>query len=254
MEEAQELLAEARKQRNTAAETARKAVTAARDSAPPKPRYAEQAMDGLAEYEVIQTHIAGGVVKGAAGIVNFARSVNPTDPYNITHPAEYALALNNTAAGLVRVANDPWGTGKQMIDGFMKDPAEGFGRLLPDLALTAATGGAGAGVKGARVVKEAADLASDARNLERAAPDGTHNRPDNERTSAGTDPVDLASGRMYLPQTDVVLPGVLPLAFTRRVESGYTAGRFFGPSWSSTVDERLEIDANGVIHVTDDGL
>ncbi|NED08226.1 type IV secretion protein Rhs [Streptomyces sp. SID6648] len=254
MEEAQSLLAEARKQRNTAAETARKAVTAARDSAPPKPRYAEQAMDGLAEYQVIKTHIAGGVVKGAAGILNFARSVNPTDPYNITHPAEYALALNNTAAGLVRVANDPWGTGKQMIDGFMKDPAEGFGRLLPDLALTAATGGAGAGVKGARVVKEAADLASDARNLERAAPDGTHNRPDGERTSKGTDPVDLASGRMYLPQTDVVLPGVLPLAFTRRFESGYTAGRFFGPSWSSTVDERLEVDANGVIHVTDDGL
>ncbi|MFI1573897.1 putative T7SS-secreted protein [Streptomyces anulatus] len=254
MEEAQSLLAEARKQRNTAAETARKAVTAARDSAPEKPRYSEQAMDGLAEYQVIQTHIAGGVVKGAAGIVNFARSVNPTDPYNITHPAEYALALNNTAAGLVRVANDPWGTGKQMIDGFMKDPAEGFGRLLPDLALTVATGGAGAGVKGARVVKEAADLASDARKLENAAPEGTHNRPDGERTSGGTDPVDLASGRMYLPQTDVVLPGVLPLAFTRRVESGYTAGRFFGPSWSSTVDERLEIDANGVIHVTDDGL
>ncbi|MEU2572057.1 putative T7SS-secreted protein [Streptomyces anulatus] len=254
MEEAQSLLAEARKQRNTAADIARKAVAAARDSAPEKPRYSEQAMDGLAEYQVIQTHIAGGVVKGAAGIVNFVRSVNPTDPYNITHPAEYALALNNTAAGLVRVANDPWGTGKQMIDGFMKDPAEGFGRLLPDLALTVATGGAGAGVKGARVVKEAADLASDARKLENAAPEGTHNRPDGERTSEGTDPVDLASGRMYLPQTDVVLPGVLPLAFTRRAESGYTAGRFFGPSWSSTVDERLEIDANGVIHVTDDGL
>ncbi|WP_079181484.1 putative T7SS-secreted protein [Streptomyces sp. Tue 6075] len=254
MEEAQELLAEARKQRNTAAETARKAVTAARDSAPPKPRYAEQAMDGLAEYQAIKTHIAGGVVKGAAGILNFARSVNPTDPYNITHPAEYALALNNTAAGLTRVANDPWGTGKQMVSDFMKDPAEGFGRLLPDLALTAATGGAGAGVKGARVVKEAADIASDARKLENRTPEGTHNRPDHERTSKGTDPVDLASGRMYLPQTDVVLPGVLPLAFTRRVESGYTAGRFFGPSWSSTVGERLEIDANGVIHVTDDSL
>ncbi|MFJ6806079.1 putative T7SS-secreted protein [Streptomyces anulatus] len=254
MEEAQSLLAEARKQRNTAADIAGKAVTAARDTAPPKPRYAEQAMDGLAEYQVIQTHIAGGVVKGAAGILNFARSVNPMDLYNITHPAEYALALNNTAAGLVRVANDPWGTGKQMIDDFMKDPAEGFGRLLPDLALTIATGGAGAGVKGARVVKEAADIASDARNLERAAPEGTHNRPDGIRTIQGTDPVDLASGRMFLPQTDVVLPGVLPLAFTRRVESGYTAGRFFGPSWSSTVDERLEIDANGVIHVTDDGL
>lgn len=131
MTEAQELLAEARKQRNTAAETARKAVTAARDTAPQKPRYAEQAMDGLAEYQVIKTHLAGGVVKGAAGILTFARSVNPMDLYNITHPAEYGLALNNTAAGLVRVANDPWGTGKQMLDDFMKDPAEGFEPAAP---------------------------------------------------------------------------------------------------------------------------
>ncbi|MFD6279316.1 putative T7SS-secreted protein [Streptomyces sp. NPDC060209] len=257
MEEAQQLLAEARKQRNTAAATARSAVAAARDTAPKKPRYAEQVDDGLAEYEVVKTHFGGGIIKGTAGLVTFARSVNPTDPYNLTHPAEYALSLNNTAAGLVQVANDPWGAGKQMVTNFMKDPAEGFGRLVPDLVLTAATGGAGAGVKGARVAKELADLAQDANKARRLvddAPEGTHNRPDSERTAEGTDPVDLASGRMFLPQTDVMLPGVLPLAFTRRVESGYTAGRFFGPSWASTVDERLEIDANGVIHVTDDGL
>ena len=257
MEEAQRLLTEARKQRNTAAETARTAVAAARDTAPKKPRYAQQVKDGLAEYEVVKTHFGGGIAKGTAGLVTFARSVNPMDPYNLTHPAEYALSLNNTAAGLVQVANDPWGAGKQMVTNFMKDPAEGFGRLVPDLVLTAATGGAGAGVKGARVAKELADLAQDANKARRLvddAPEGTHNRPDGERPTGGTDPVDLASGRMFLPQTDVVLPGVLPLAFTRRCESGYTSGRFFGPSWSSTVDERLEIDANGVIHVTADGL
>src|SRR5690606_41338664 len=39
MKEAQEILAEARKQRNTAAETARTAVRAARDMAPDKPSY-----------------------------------------------------------------------------------------------------------------------------------------------------------------------------------------------------------------------
>ncbi|MGY3682658.1 RHS repeat-associated protein [Streptomyces sp. TE33382] len=257
MDEALELLAEARKQRNSAAGTARSAVTAARDTAPPKPRYAEQAMDGLAEYQVMKTHFTGGVLKGAAGIANFVRSINPMDLYNLTHPAEYATSLNSTAAGLVQVANDPWGTGKQMVTDFMKDPAEGFGRLVPDLVLTAATGGAGAGIKGARVVKEAADLATDANRARRLvddAPEGTHNRPDSIRTIQGTDPVDLASGRMFLPQTDVILPGALPLTFTRRCESGYTAGRFLGPSWSSTVDERLEIDATGVIHVTADGL
>ncbi|GGZ05105.1 hypothetical protein GCM10010300_56330 [Streptomyces olivaceoviridis] len=72
--------------------------------------------------------------------------------------------------------------------------------------------------------------------------------------SKGTDPVDLTTGKMYLPQTDVTLPGTLPLQLTRRVESGYHLGRWFGPSWSSTLDQRLEIDAEGVVHITEDGL
>ena len=75
-----------------------------------------------------------------------------------------------------------------------------------------------------------------------------------DRPSGGTDPVDLATGRMFLPQTDITLPGSLPLVFRRRFESGYRAGRWFGPSWSSTVDQRLEIDAEGVVFVCEDGL
>jgi hypothetical protein len=67
--------------------------------------------------------------------------------------------------------------------------------------------------------------------------------------SRGSDPIDFATGRMYLPQTDVALPGALPLVFRRRVESGYHLGKWFGPSWSSTVDQRPEIDSEGVVHV-----
>ncbi|MFE6282252.1 putative T7SS-secreted protein [Streptomyces sp. NPDC057877] len=253
MQDAQDILAEARKQRNTAAETARTAVRAARDKAPAKPSYAEQLRDGLGEAQIMGDHVGGGIIKGTAGLLNFVRSVNPMDPYNLTHPAEYATSLNSLAAGLVVAANDPVGTGRQMVSDFMKDPYEGFGRLIPDLALTAATGGGGAAVKGVRVAADAADAAR-ARNLLDNAPDGTHNRPDTTRTTDGTDPVDLASGRMFLPQTDVAIPGILPLTFTRRTESGCTMGRFLGPSWTTTVDERLTIDAIGVIHVTPDGL
>ncbi|MGW6542368.1 putative T7SS-secreted protein [Streptomyces massasporeus] len=253
MQEAQDILAEARKQRNSAAETARTAVRAARDMAPQKPSYAEQLAGGFQEFQIMGDHVGGGIIKGTAGILNFVRSVNPVDPYNITHPAEYATSLNSLAAGLIVAGNDPVGTGKQMVSDFMKDPAEGFGRLIPDLALTAATGGGGAAVKGIRIAEEAADAAR-ARKVVDDAPDGTHNRPDGERTTDGTDPVDLASGRMFLPQTDVEIPGILPLVFTRRTESGCAVGRFLGPSWTSTVDERLEIDAIGVVHVTADGL
>ncbi|WP_333778526.1 HNH/endonuclease VII fold putative polymorphic toxin, partial [Streptomyces sp. IBSBF 3136] len=80
-----------------------------------------------------------------------------------------------------------------------------------------------------------------------------HSREDDAVEGCG-DPVDVATGKMFLPQTDAALPGVLPLILKRRVESAYHQGRWFGPSWSSTLDQRLEIDAQGVVFVTEDGL
>ncbi|MFI5797383.1 DUF6531 domain-containing protein [Streptomyces sp. NPDC051677] len=67
------------------------------------------------------------------------------------------------------------------------------------------------------------------------------------------DPVDVATGRMTLPQTDLTLPARLPLMFSRHFESSYRAGRWFGPTWTSTADQRLEIDTEGVIFVREDG-
>ncbi|MGW0667769.1 putative T7SS-secreted protein [Streptomyces sp. NPDC002746] len=253
MKDAQDILAEARTQRNSAAQTARTAISAARDMAPKKPSYSQQLRDGAEELQVMGMHLDGGIIKATAGTLNFVRGINPMDPYNLTHPAEYVTNLNSLAAGLVVAANDPTGTGIQMAKDFMKDPAEGLGRLIPDIALTIATGGGGAAVKGVRVADEAAEAAR-LRRLVDDAPEGTHGRTDVKRVSKDTDPVDLATGRMYLPQTDVTIPGILPLVFTRRTESGLTIGRFLGPSWTSTVDERLQIDAIGVLHVTADGL
>ncbi|MFI6275844.1 putative adhesin [Streptomyces sp. NPDC050988] len=83
---------------------------------------------------------------------------------------------------------------------------------------------------------------------------GAYNRLRNVVRSKGSDPVDMATGAMYLPQTDVELPGVLPLSFSRRVASDYRCGWWFGPTWASTIDQRLEIDAYGVVFVTEDGL
>ncbi|MFW6690477.1 DUF6531 domain-containing protein [Streptomyces sp. MAR4 CNX-425] len=68
-----------------------------------------------------------------------------------------------------------------------------------------------------------------------------------------TDPIDLATGEMYLPQTDIELPGLLPLTFNRRVGSSYRCGRWFGPTWTSTVDQRLETDEQGIVYITEDG-
>ncbi|MEU7643595.1 DUF6531 domain-containing protein [Streptomyces huasconensis] len=82
---------------------------------------------------------------------------------------------------------------------------------------------------------------------------GAYNRVKSKVKGCG-DPVDVATGQMFLQATDVTLPGTLPLAFTRRMASGYRSGGWFGPSWTSTLDQRLEVDEDGVVFVTEDGM
>ncbi|WP_419998354.1 putative T7SS-secreted protein [Streptomyces boninensis] len=253
-EAAEQMLAEARRQRNEAQERVAAQVRTAADEAPPMPSYRQQLAAGQLQGMVEGEHRLGGVLKSGADAVKFIRGINPIDPYNATHPAQYLTGLSDTAAGLVLAANDPVGIGKQMVTDYMRDPEEGKGRLIGDGLLAVGTGGAGAGAKAANTAKRLSEMANKARGgLKRHGPDGP-SRTDGQRPHQGTDPVDLATGRMFLPQTDVNLPAAgLGLAFTRRVESGWNLGQWFGPSWTSTLDERLEIDPEGVCFVGADG-
>ncbi|MEV4612213.1 RHS repeat-associated core domain-containing protein [Kitasatospora sp. NPDC049258] len=81
----------------------------------------------------------------------------------------------------------------------------------------------------------------------------TEGRPQDTRCGGG-EPVDMATGRMYIDQVDAALPGSLPLLFTRGFDSGYGAGRWMGERWVCTFDERLEIDAEGVVHIRPDRI
>ncbi|MEU2232235.1 RHS repeat-associated core domain-containing protein [Streptomyces vietnamensis] len=56
------------------------------------------------------------------------------------------------------------------------------------------------------------------------------------------DPVDVATGEMILTHTDLSLPGTLPLVLRRTHLSGYRFGQWYGHSWASTLDERIELD------------
>jgi len=66
------------------------------------------------------------------------------------------------------------------------------------------------------------------------------------------DPVDVVSGWMLTDATDLELPGTLPLVLRRAYASGYTTGRLFGPGWSSTLDQRLSVNASGIHFAGDD--
>ncbi|MGW3357322.1 putative T7SS-secreted protein [Streptomyces bungoensis] len=262
-------LAEARKQRNTAGSQAQGKVRAALAHAPAEPpplsRIGNDLVDGYQAVNTELTHVVGGALKGTAGLLNFVRGLNPTDPYNLTHPAAYLQNVSMTLSGLVSTAAHPERVVQAAVDGFKKDPSEFVGRLIPELIGTKgaglARGGLRLGLKTAAKEGLEEGAESTARRALRdtqhgASPDGANRvaRPQHAVESTGSDPIDLATGRMYLPQTDVTLPGAMPLKFTRRLESGYRLGKWFGPSWSSTVDQRLDIDAEGVLFVTADGL
>ena len=66
------------------------------------------------------------------------------------------------------------------------------------------------------------------------------------------DPIDVVSGWMLAHKTDLALPGALPVVLRRSYASGYTTGRLFGPGWSSTLDQRIAVNAAGIHFAGDD--
>jgi RHS repeat-associated protein len=67
------------------------------------------------------------------------------------------------------------------------------------------------------------------------------------------DPVDVVTGDVVFRQVDVDLPGLLPLVLSRTHVSSFRAGTWFGPSWASTLDQRLEVLAAEVRYTGEDG-
>ncbi|MBF9070398.1 RHS repeat-associated core domain-containing protein [Streptacidiphilus fuscans] len=66
------------------------------------------------------------------------------------------------------------------------------------------------------------------------------------------DPVDVVTGQMITTAVDLRLEGALPLALRRAYASGYIGGRWYGPGWSGTLDERVQVDTDGIWFAGDD--
>ncbi|QMU14372.1 RHS domain-containing protein [Streptomyces pristinaespiralis] len=245
---AREILADARKARNEAAEAAKSAVTAAMAHAPKEPtgrdKLKAEFMDHAMAQGIELAHVGAGFVKGGAGIVSFVRSVNPLDMYNLTHPAEYYKGVNMTLAGIASTVANPDRALKNAWETFKSDPAEGIGRLFAEAVGTKGAGAAKGLVTAGKRLPDANKPGSTRGDHEKN-PDSNGKKC--TETKCDRDPIDVATGRMLLPQTDIVLPGSLPLVFQRTHDSSHRSGRWFGPTWSSTVDQRLEIDSEGVV-------
>ncbi|MET7489565.1 putative T7SS-secreted protein [Streptomyces sp. NPDC005538] len=258
MREAQDVLDAARRQRNSIAAETETKLKAALAHAPKEPSVVQQLkLDGadlLEAGNVDSAHVVGGLVKGTAGILNFARSLNPMDPYNLTHPAAFLQNKVQLLGGVVSQATHPERALESAWKSFKSDPYNFGGELIPQVALAVASDGAGTAAEEGMLAADGAEAATAEEGALAETPSAAESQAAGDVESAGTDPVNLATGRMYLSQTDLSLPGSLPFAFKRRVESGRAYGRLLGPSWTSTVDQRLDITSAGVTFVHEDGM
>ncbi|WP_348537971.1 putative T7SS-secreted protein, partial [Nocardia brasiliensis] len=164
--EAREILRGARTQRDNGASIAVGAFSAATDKAPKEPPFTDRWIANISDMGGVLEHGAlnftSGLLTSFTGLVQFVRQVNPTDIYNMTHPAEYAAGLSDLATGLVVAVADPGATVSAILSDARKNPFEFMGALTGDALLTAATGGGGSAkvaVSALRKMKDAGRLA-----------------------------------------------------------------------------------------------
>ncbi|MER7080296.1 RHS repeat-associated core domain-containing protein [Saccharopolyspora kobensis] len=144
-----------------------------------------------------------------------------------------------TVKAMAYAATHPVETFKEMVswNDFANGRGEvGLGRITGEVIGGVLTGGIGKILKTLKKLPDAPE----------------HRVPVPERQTTG-DPIDVATGSMVLAQTDVELPGLLPLVLKRLHLSSFRAGQHFGPTWASTLDQRLELDGTDVCFVADDG-
>jgi RHS repeat-associated protein len=75
----------------------------------------------------------------------------------------------------------------------------------------------------------------------------------NDKACTNGDPVDVATGDVLMTETDLSLPGLLPLVIERTHRSSWRTGQWFGRGWQSSLDQRLEVSAGRVRGAFADG-
>lgn len=138
LEQARDTLKKGREHRDQVGNQVAGVWNEAAGEAPPLPPGGQRLLDTAADLgqaaETVNEHFAVGLVNGLSGLVKTVRTVNPDDPYNMTHPADYLRNVSAVAAGLTDAAAHPDVMVKGLIGtGWSKDPAQATGTLMSNL-------------------------------------------------------------------------------------------------------------------------
>ncbi|MEV6240929.1 putative T7SS-secreted protein [Lentzea sp. NPDC051838] len=174
-EQAERLLADARKALKAAASEAASVINKAKDRAPEEPGFlskvsmtAEDTFDKMSEQ---MEKLGDGLGRSVTSLVTLLRATSPFDPYNIAHPGEYAANMMKQASGMVHMVTHPVEAFKGIInaDGWSKDPFGTAGQLIGDIAIGIATDGAGLAATAEKAIAREAMEAAAREATEQAA-------------------------------------------------------------------------------------
>jgi len=209
------------------------------------------------------TSLGAGVKESLQGLLTSLDTLSKLGPWVAVADWEvYKTNLQSIVGGYERAFNDPIGYAKDSVnwDEWRKDPWKALGLTAPDLVASLLTGG------GSRAVPDAPTPNAGPPGVktpdgktpqESGKPGDPHGnkdgRPEDCRQTC-SDPVDVATGDVVLPQTDVMLPGILRLVLQRQHVSSFRRGRWFGPSWASTLDQYLELRQDGIVYTSPTGM
>lgn len=189
--QAQHQLDRAREAVQQAGQDAARAVEHATAHAPNKPGWFSQLTADLGDAVQEDGRAIGGLLSGAGeavgGMVQLARTLNPTDPWNMSHPSQAVHNASTLASGMINVVKHPYQGVKTMadVDGWKNDPARAAGSCVPNaIASLAAGGGIAARVAtGARRVSRVGKAASDTSRAARGAEHVEHAEQGEQRAA-----------------------------------------------------------------------
>ncbi|GAB4584366.1 putative T7SS-secreted protein [Nocardia sp. IFM 10818] len=200
---ARAILRQARVDRDNAAADAAAKIAEATAKAPTEPPFTTKLSADFSDLLAIGEHaklsFESGLLTGLSGMVQFIRSVNPSDTYNMTHPAEYLGAMSDLGTGLVVAASDPGAAVDAIISEARTNPFEFAGALTGEALVTVATGGAGAAKPVMSVVDKLGDIGrrtnrvtdglpdSGSPNLGAGSPDGANTHGTNRNDAPSSD-------------------------------------------------------------------
>ncbi|GAB78171.1 RHS repeat-associated core domain-containing protein [Austwickia chelonae] len=253
---AESTFAAAKKQLDAAAQQAAAGVRAGCEAAPKERSWVDSAVNAAGDFAL-------GAGQSVMELASMVDQLNPASRVRDDliklgsgrfTPEELMAQKRMQAESAFSLAsavwNDPAGVAKQVgsaildVDTWKDRPALAAGRLLPDAVATLATAGGGAAARGARGLARGGAAAAKAGEKTSLWSRAARNLTD---VSKCGDPIDVATGEVFMSMVDVELPGVLPLVIGRTYSSGYGRGRFFGTTWASSLDEHVEVDvATGV--------